>query len=209
MSYILDALRRAESERQRGQPPGLHAQPAPTSPAPATPPRVAALRWLGLALALAAGAGLALWLLHREGASVAQAPPPAAPAVPAAMPLPAPTVAAPPAPAPLPLVVSAPPPAPPPAHAPPAPREPPAAAAAEAQPAAVALARLTGEQRRELPPLVISGSIWSESADHRYLIVNGQVVREGQAAAPGVVLERIGPRAAVVRWRELHVELPF
>jgi general secretion pathway protein B len=214
MSYILDALRRAESERQRGQPPGLHAQPATASPPPAAPPRVAALGWLGLGLALAAAAGLALSLLHRDGAPALQAPlPPAAPLAPAAMPQPAPVVAAPPAPAPLPQVVSAPPPAPAPTHAlptpAPAPREPPVAAAALAQPTAVALAGLTPEQHRDLPPLVISGSIWSESAEHRYLIVNGQVVREGQAAAPGVVLERIGPRAAVVRWRDLRVELPF
>ena len=31
MSYILDALRRADAERERGAVPGLHAHPVPTS----------------------------------------------------------------------------------------------------------------------------------------------------------------------------------
>jgi general secretion pathway protein B len=80
--------------------------------------------------------------------------------------------------------------------------------AAEAAPT-LRLDRLSPEQRRELGPLVIGGSIWSENASSRFVIVNGQVVREGEAAAPGVTLERIEPKAAVLRWRELRIELPF
>ena len=57
--------------------------------------------------------------------------------------------------------------------------------------------------------MVIGGSIWSESPASRFVIVNGQVVREGEAAAPGVLLERIGPKAAVLRWREWRIELPL
>jgi len=34
-------------------------------------------------------------------------------------------------------------------------------------------------------------------------------VREGEQAAPGVTLERIGPNAAIVRWRELRIEVPY
>ena len=34
MSYILDALRRADAERERGNVPGLHAQPMPAVTAP-------------------------------------------------------------------------------------------------------------------------------------------------------------------------------
>jgi len=70
-------------------------------------------------------------------------------------------------------------------------------------------AELSAEQRRELPPLVMGGSIWSENVQSRFVIVNGQVVREGEAAGPGVTVERIGPKAVVLRWRELRFEVPL
>lgn len=91
MSYILDALRRAEAERQRGTVPGLHAQPA-TGTLPAGPdgPHTAQRSWrpgtwalAGLLLAglLAAAAGLG-WLLKPTPAvgavTLPTAPPPAA-----------------------------------------------------------------------------------------------------------------------------------
>jgi general secretion pathway protein B len=71
------------------------------------------------------------------------------------------------------------------------------------------LAELPPELRSGLPPLAVSGSIWSDSPASRFVLINGQVVREGDMAAPGVVLERIGPRSAVLRWREQRFELPF
>jgi general secretion pathway protein B len=71
------------------------------------------------------------------------------------------------------------------------------------------LAELPPELRSQLPPLAISGSVWSENAASRFVIVNGQVVREGEAAAPGVTLERIGPKAALMRWREQRFEVGF
>lgn len=152
MSYILDALRKAEAERQRGAVPGLHDQPAlrPGTDAGARaagPPRGA---WMAVALALALGAAAALgWALWRQPAGVPAAPaaaagqgaaaPTAAPALPgplAATGAPG-AVAAPPAPAPttvqLQIQVQPMPAAPAPAA--PAPRAP----AAAAPPAAVAL----------------------------------------------------------------------
>ena len=88
MSYILDALRRAEAERQRGTVPGLHAQPA-TGTLPAGPdgPDTAQRRWrvgtralAGLLLAglLAAAAGLG-WLLKPAPAAIAVGLPSALP----------------------------------------------------------------------------------------------------------------------------------
>ena len=62
MSYILDALRRADAERSRGAVPGLHAQSLPTDGEPAarsyTP-----LAWAAGAagVLLAAGVGVLLW----------------------------------------------------------------------------------------------------------------------------------------------------
>ena len=78
-----------------------------------------------------------------------------------------------------------------------------------AVPRLLALAELTPDQRRDLPPLVMGGSIWSESALGRFVIVNGQVVREGEAAAPGVTVESIGPKAVLLRWRDLRFEVPL
>jgi general secretion pathway protein B len=211
MSYILDALRRSQAERERGQVPGLNAQPVPALPAP-LPSRRHGLVWAGVALAVLLLLALALMLARRE--SGAPAPATVAPAAQA----PATASVLPAAPVALPVVVSAP---VVPSAAPPAARvadavaapasaaiaAPAPAAAAETKP--VPLAQLGAEQRRELPPLVISGSIWSDNPASRFVIVNGQVVREGEAAAAGVTVERIGPKAAVLRWRGLRVEVPL
>ncbi len=210
MSYILDALRRSQAERERGQVPGLD---APTTAPPSTAARgMRSGPWLWLGAGLALGAlGAALVWLWRPAAP----PPMLAAAAPvgasAARPVPTPsTPTANPAPPPvLPVVVSAPPQAAAPAVLTPQAVPQPAPAAPTAPPRALSLAELPPEQRRELPPLVLGGSIWSENAVSRFVIVNGQVVREGEVAAPGVTVERIAPKAVVLRWRELRLELPL
>ena len=63
--------------------------------------------------------------------------------------------------------------------------------------------------RRTIPPLVIGGAIYSENAASRMLIVGGQVLHEGDRAAPGVTLEQIKPRSAVLRWKQLRYEVTF
>lgn len=231
MSYILDALRRAESERDRGQVPGLHAQPAP-GPVAATPTRPTAV---GPALALGLGlllvAGLAWWAWPRgtapETAVVSTTVPAtvpanggaAAPAVVASavatsvVTVPAPAATAPgpvatPEPPPLPVVVSAPPPPSPPTPSRAVPTPTPAPAAASAPPT-VRLADMTAQQRRDWPPLTLGGAVHSDNPASRFIIVNGQLVREGEEAAPGISVERIDARAAILRWRDLRVELPF
>lgn len=244
MSYILDALRRsqAERERERGQVPGLEARPAVAVPQATSGART---RWAAGAAAVVFGvlAGAALWLWRTPpvpppagaGPAAAAALTPAAAGGPAsAAPVPvvaqAPALGAPRAaeaggsvtpspapPAPLPLVVSAPPAAPgiaAPAAAATAiadarPAPVPAAASVPAAPVTVALAALTPEQRRDLPPLAMGGSIWSDNALSRFVIINGQVVREGESAAPGVTVERIGPKAVWLRWRSLRLEVPI
>ena len=86
----------------------------------------------------------------------------------------------------------------------------PSAAPSQASlPAPVPLAALTPDQRRQWPPLNIGGSVYSDNAASRFVIANGQIVREGEAAAPGVTVERIGPRGAVLRWGQLRVEVPL
>jgi len=94
MSYILDALRKADAERERGSVPDLHAQLLPLgSPEVETEPaRSLPLLWLGLGVLLAAAAGAAWWAL---GDGEPDTPvPPVSPVSPVATPvLPAPTAA--------------------------------------------------------------------------------------------------------------------
>jgi general secretion pathway protein B len=73
----------------------------------------------------------------------------------------------------------------------------------------VRLADLPEARRRELPPLAVSGAVQSPDPAARMLIVDGQVLREGDAAAPGLVLERITPRAAVFSLRGQRFEIPL
>ncbi len=198
MSYILDALRRAESERARGQVPGLHDQPllpAAVGPGQSWP----TWAWALLALCVMLIAPLAL-----RWAWPGAAPAPAAASV--VLPAP-PAVAVPAKPAdpvpPLPQVVSAP------LTVLPAAASSTPAGPREATAAVVRLADLPPEQRREWPNPVLGGSVWSESAANRFVIVNGQLLHEGDAAAPGLLVERIGRQALVLRWRERQVEVPL
>ncbi|MFO1286261.1 MAG: general secretion pathway protein GspB [Rubrivivax sp.] len=57
--------------------------------------------------------------------------------------------------------------------------------------------------------MLIGGAIYSDQPASRFVVINGMVVREGETAAPGVMLERIGPKSAIVRWREMRIELPI
>lgn len=226
MSFILDALRRAESERARGQVPGLHA-PAPLpDPAATRSARPSWVLWGALLLLLA---GAALWWLLRPpavmptpasaaaaGAAAIVLPPPLAPAQPDASPsAPVPSAAvltqAPrevprELPPPMPQVVSAP--APVPSASAPAALVP-AASVPLAAPRVLKLAELPADLRRDWPQLTLGGSVWSESATHRFVIVNGLLLHEGEAVSPGLVVDRIGPRSVVLRWREQRVEVPL
>ena len=78
----------------------------------------------------------------------------------------------------------------------------PQVAAAPAPPAAVAApTELPDALRRELPALSIGGAMHSDTPAARMLIVNGQVFREGDALAPGLVLEQIQLRSAVLAYK--------
>lgn len=236
MSYILDALRRADLERDRGAVPGLHTQGLP----PLTgenlgTPRLSFWVWGVAALAALVLAGL-VWVLVKPPATASRISAAPAAAAPSTMfPIAAPAAAAPTLPSPAPtqparqevVVVTVPAPAaeasprpavtaaPPPAVQ--APREtdapqalpskavtakPPASGSASA-PAAVppriyAMHELPAEVRRAIPPLVVNGSVYSKNPPDRFLIVNGLVAHESDSVAPDVVLETIGPRAAVL-----------
>lgn len=62
MSYILDALKRADTERERGNVPGLHTRQLATPTGPTAPGARSSL-WLAVAAAVALGGiGVGLWL---------------------------------------------------------------------------------------------------------------------------------------------------
>ena len=234
MSYILDALRRAETERSRGAVPGLHSQPVPAPEGPSSPHapggrRVALVA--ALALLAAGAAGAAWWWLQRPAAVpsgdrvvLAPAPAPAAP-----MAAPAPDASA----APASTIAGMPPAtraaAPAPRAQPSAPAEraraddPARSAATGAAPAAVPdraapAPRVTGTVfaqddlpqavRAQLPNLQIAGVTYSANAAYRMAIVNGQVLHEGDQAAPGLRLERIEPERTVWSFQGYRYGMP-
>jgi len=210
MSYILDALRRAEAdrERERGQVPGLHTQPLSGSDAAPTAGPRRWLPWAGGGLLLLAGIGAGIWMSSGPPEAVAPAPLPAP--LPAALPTPQPA----PEPASTPAPVSAPQPQPAASAAspylPPAP--PPAAVVAPPAPMAETptprLADLPESTRRELPKLAISGSVYSDDPASRFVIVNGEVLREGAKLGADLVLEQIGARELVLRFKGQRYRLP-
>lgn len=231
MSYILDALRRADAERQRGGVPDLHAQPAgaaasaqagATAEGSALPGRGARLAMAagGVVLAVAAAWWLGRGSLREPVPVVAPVTVPAAPAAPERAPE-LPTVALPPAPAaprvagpapaalPAPAVAVAPPPAAPPATVPMRAAAEASAAAASSPDPVIRWATLPEATRSSLPALAWSGGVYADQPAQRLVVVNGQVAREGDELAPGLRLEQIRPKAVVVRWRGQRIELPM
>jgi general secretion pathway protein B len=70
MSYILDALKRADAQRERGAVPGLHAHQVTTLALPVAPNKRARL-WLAVAAVLVLGAVVAgLWVWQRPVGAV-------------------------------------------------------------------------------------------------------------------------------------------
>ena len=213
MSLILDALRKAEAERPREAVPGLHTQPVPPpsleqAAAPARPKP-----WLWMALGL--GVGLlvaAVWYFAGRDT----------PRLVAGRPLPAPAPAAE-APAPEPI-------APPNATMPEPPREvaapapwpaqerkaaPKMAKAESSSPASATLQAIYAREqlpdniRAALPPLAVGGSIYSNTPANRSLILDGRLYRENEQLSADLMLEEIGLKTAVLRFRDYRFEIRY
>lgn len=226
MSIILDALRRADAERERsrGAVPGLHDQvdlPAPVAAAVDEPAEPGERRppWVLIgALAVLLLTGLAWWL------RTSQRPPAPAPMavvepIPVAPPAPPPVLT--PSPAPgvtAPVVAAAPPPAPPPlptTAAPPAPmpvtslklsKE--SAPPTPGKPV-LRYQDLPGATRAELPTLKLGGAMVSDSPGGSVLVINDQLMREGDSVVPGLLLERIGQKSARLRWKDQRFDIAY
>lgn len=220
MSYILDALKKADTERERRAVPGLHAQ---ADGGFGVSERRSGVPWGWVAVgAIVLLVALLAWLWFGRS----DAAPPAAPTpLPIAQAVPTPTpqpMPAPAAAAPAPLPAAAPPTQAPIAHM--APSATPAtttptiaptpAPKATAAPASAAEARIPSrtelppEQRAALPPLNVSGAVYAPQPAGRMLFVNGMVLREGDALGDGLSVERIGPASSVLVFRGQRFTLP-
>lgn len=231
MSYILEALKKAQAERQLGNAPTIHAPP----PMYAAPERASGVNrrmlMIGLGVGALAVAAALLWLRQggeqpvRLAAATAPAPVAAPAPTPVVVPAPAPPpVAAVPAPAPVPAKV--PEPAAPTVRAAEAPR-PTAPAAPSAgpvratpEPAPVAAApagddslrslqQLPEAVRREIPQVTFGGYIYSPTPGESLLLVDKMLRREGEEVAPGLVLERLTPKAAVMNYRGTRYRVAY
>jgi general secretion pathway protein B len=236
MSYILEALKKAQAERQLGSTPSVHA-PTLVRPAPAAAPasRKPLLIGLGAGAVLATLAGALAWRqLDRAPpappVTAAAAVPPAAPLAVAAVPV------TPPAPAAAPVKES---PAPvrhpvqakathraDAAEARAATAAPAAAASPTAQPDSEAqaappvvaesapdnvrsLQELPESIRREVPKVAIGGYIYSKNPADRLLLVDKMLRREGEQLAPGLVLEKLLPKAAVMNYKGYRYRVAY
>lgn len=229
MSYILDALRRADAERERGRVPGLHAQAMPLragdvepSPRSSRPGRVHRPVMLVAMLAFLALLAAAVWwyVPTASGPSPDRPAPTPSPTAtstmtpPSSTPPSTPSIANPVTPPATAAVAPTAPPilAPTPAPAPVAPKHP----APDVRPTPPddpqtlpRVADLPPPTRAGLPPLQISGTTYAENAALRMLIVDGKVVQEGQDIAPGLRVESIGPRSAVLNHQGRRLRLTY
>lgn len=234
MSYILDALRRADSERERGAVPGLHSKQMPDladvedgEPAKGSAQRL----WWAVGLLAVALVGMVVWMV------LGRSTPELQPMAPLARPEPQTTH-------------------PPPSLITQAPLEPPVAqspAVTEAAPerksmpsttgprvastqaratavpkvpkaaekvgAAVAsgddeapvpsISELPDELRRQLPSLGVGGASYSKNPASRMLILNGQVFKEGDKVANDLVLEQIRLKSAVLSFKGKRYSISF
>jgi general secretion pathway protein B len=245
MSYILDALRRADSERERNSIPGIHAQPVPhvSAGSKALPgPRP----WVWLAVGvLVVVLGQWIWQMLREPAAPQPAAPPAFPATaspapaaersaeppPNAIVMPEPALPTPPA-----QTAQARPPAAAPAPDAAAARRPPASttrpqaamqpeaasatagggepvpglpAAPAAEERIPALAELPPDIRQAVPRLQVGGSVYSDNAASRFVILNGLIFHESDRPTPELLLERIELKSAVLVFRGHRFRITF
>jgi general secretion pathway protein B len=200
MSYILDALNRADAERERGSVPGLHARQTyvKTSKVSNEHSRL----WMALVATLTiAGIAAGVWFWR---APVDTAPPAIAKPAIAAAAAAAPAPAAPPAPVPTAPVAA-------PTIAPKAAPKP-TLIEKEVVIANVAvsiplLSELSSSVRSQIPPLTITGTVYSKNPGQRLLLVNNQVLNQGNLAAPEVTLEEIRANSSVFSFRGTRFRL--
>jgi general secretion pathway protein B len=206
MSYILDALQRAQAERERGAVPGLHSHNAPLAP-PAR--RSSGLLGWGL---VALGLAVIAWLWWSPTPNYTSHTSPTSPIEPSSVSATAPTEVSPTPPAgpaaPITLLPSAPAAlAETPAKAPAPTTATPTAAAPSPPAAAPAVASvpvvdgIPANLRAQVGELRITGAVYAQDPTQRLLLVNNLVLQQGQSVSPGLTLERIEAKSAVFNYQ--------
>ena len=229
MSYILEALKKAQAERQLGSAPTIHAMSLqPTTVGQARPSRTPLLVGLACAVLAACVAGALFWMraapVPGPAPVTAAAPPPPAVVTPVA---PAPVFSAPvsapmptPVPAPIEVPVRAvtpqvalapPPPKPKPAPQPEALRvvQAPAPVEAVSEENYPLLRELPEAVQRDIPRVAIGGYIYSKNPADRLLLVDKVLRREGEDVGAGQILEKLQSKAAVLNYRGTRYRIPY
>lgn len=228
MSYILEALKKSQAERQLGELPSIHAPQVQLHDGAASASARRTPVWLALGgVTVAVAAALLLWQPWQADAAA----PAAAAVVPAvlaqAVPAPLPVAAPPAAVAPAPVAASVPPAATaaPVHHARPVaePKQetpgqavsPPVAAPAPAAPAPAAEESVPGMRdlpepiQRQIPAIAIGGYIYSKNPADRLLLIDKVLRHEGEELAPGLVLEKLQPKAAIFSFKGYRYRVPY
>ena len=237
MSYILEALKKAQAERQIGSAPTIHAPTLAGAPTGQGRRNYRVPVLVAFGLMGAAIAGMAAMLLRQPAApvnpplAVPVAATPSAPVLAAPQEKPAVEVATV---APVPAPVDSPPQPqartePPVTSAPPAVQAPPVAApvvqnvaaapaiAPTPAPAPVApaeeqyqfLRELPEPIQRAVPPIAMGGYMYSKNPADRLLLIDKSLRREGDEVAPGLVLEKLLPKFAVFSFRGYRYRVPL
>jgi len=210
MSYILEALKKAQAERQLGHAPTLDAVPVGAVPA-AAPARRLPLAAIAIVVA-AIGAGALWWWMKPASAP--------APVIVAAAPAPAQAqvnIAPTPAPVPPPPLVVTPPSAPVrvpekpavPVVVKPAPAPLAARRAAPEEERVPTLRELPENVRAAIPQLSFGGYMYSANPADRLILVDKVLRHEGEEVAPGLVLEKLLPKAALMNYRGTRYQVPY
>lgn len=215
MSYILDALRKAEHERHLVQPPALALLPPVDRPS-----RKRFWPWLGAGLVLGVNVALLAFFLIQPQPTVlpvAATPPP----VPSLPPAPTPAQSTPPAPA--------------------TPRKDPAGKPAASEPSRPTVAPASRERRDEpvrppvtpgsvtlapgpepvplletlpagakrgIPALSLDIHVYSRDSDKRFAVINGRRYREGERLSEGPTLEAVTADGTILRQGGQRFRLP-
>jgi general secretion pathway protein B len=72
-----------------------------------------------------------------------------------------------------------------------------------------AASELPDDIRRQLPALAVGGSMYSPTPKDRLVIINGQVLHEGDLISPDLMVERIRLKTAVLAFKGYRYTLPF
>ena len=219
MSYILEALKKSQAERQLGELPSIHAPQVQLNNAPEVDGARRLPMLLGLGGVCIAAAALWVWQPWHAAAPVSAPAPVPAPvaavappvvAAPAGVPASAPVLVAAPAPLlarPAPVSVPAPAQPAPVIKAAPAPVSVPAATPVED--VAPGLRDLPEPIQRQIPAIVLGGYIYSKDPADRLLLIDKVLRHEGEEVAPGLVLDKLQPKAAIFSFKGYRYRVPY